>query len=291
MLHNTPPASGIFTGAHHLDVSHSIFTETNIINTTNVSHAEHLVTLQDTPQLVLRLTNNEGEHDSRISAAKDILRIARMKAGPDHIVAAVLHANAVPQLVACLSQPGALMQHAIGVLAYVLGFPQTWNAALDRQAVPLLMQRLSDSAFDTQVYAVWALANITASERGNEEAARCGAIPALVGALGHPTPVLKRVAARAMRNIVSTDAGRRAAYAANAVQPLVALLDSRPFDEVQVDAVRALTRIACLHKAARETIKGYGAVAKLKAFSNPPGELEVLGWALRDELKRGSFFS
>ena len=252
------------------------------------------VTHADVPQLIRKLTvaDDGGEHDSRVSAAAHLLRIAKTTGGLDHIITAVVNAKVLPQLVNHLSNSGSLMQHVACLLAYILQSPHTWDAALSAQAIPFLVARLSDSVLGTRVSVACALANITGAERGKREAASAGAMPLLVAALGHPSHALTKMAARAVRNIASVEAGRKAAYASNAIQPLVALLDSRPLDfQFQYDVVKALAWTASLNKTARKTIRAHGVVEKLKAFSNlnAPIQLQDVVEELRDDLRVSSW--
>jgi len=294
MSSTTSTTCGFFNGASNTDASNSTFIDVGQITTiTNVSNNDTVqiaVTHADVPQLLHKLIVADGsiEHDSRVSAAEHLVHIAQTADGPDHIITAVIEAEVVPQLVSYLSDSGALRQHVVTLLAYILRSQQTWNAALDTQTIRLLVACLSDPVLGTQVDAACALANITGAERGKQKAVDAGAIPPLVVALGRPSCKLKKMAARAVRNIASIDAGRKAAYASNAVQPLVALLDSRPLDnQVRYDAVKALSCIASLNKTARKAIRKQGAFEKLTGIStrNAPMEIQIVVAALRDKLR------
>jgi hypothetical protein len=238
------------------NASNSIFLNNNI-NFTNASsnsgkfltrcllhlyscaHYVELDTLThvDVPQLVhILAVADGGEPHSGVSTAEHLLRVAKTAGGPDHIVTAIVDENIMPRWVNHLSNSGPLMQHTAGILAYILRFPHTWDTVLATQAISLFVALLSDSVLGTQVDAACSLAHITGAERGKHEAARAGAMPPLVVALGRPSRSLTKVAVRAVRNIASVEAGRQSAYASNAIQPLIALLYSRPLDvQVQYD--------------------------------------------------------
>lgn len=186
------------------------------------------------------------------------------------------------------------MQHTICILARILCFPQTWDTALQAGVVTLLTAKMKESlsgqSLWTQISTACALASITGAEGGKHTAVQAGVVPLLVGTLALPSRDLVKMAVRALRNIASVDSGRQAAYAAHAVKPLVAILDSRPQadDQVRYDAVKTLSYIASIGKVARKTIREQGAVKKLKALSNIPVELRLAADGLRDDLRTWS---
>jgi HEAT repeat protein len=231
------------------------------------------------------------------------LCIAKTKGGPDQVAAAVIHANALPQLVSYLSDSDlspnlnsnsihqVLTRYSISLLAYILSFRQTWQPALCTPIIPLLIARLSESLSNPdlgpRIDATCALANITDAEGGKHTATHAGAVPLLVQALASPSHDVVKMAVRALRNITSIDIGKRAVYTADAVQPLVALLDLRQQADHQVryDAVKALASMASGGRVVRRKIREQGAVEKVKALPNRPSNLKKAAEDLRDDLR------
>ena len=265
--------------------------------------APHRLSHADAPRLVQDLVRTPDKSgDFRIVAAEHLLCIAETHGGPDQVVEAVIHTNTLPQLIGYLSNSSSipnsesqqvLMQRTISLLAHILSFQHTWEAALRAQVVPLLTARLHESFFnptlDPQIDAACALANITAAEGGKHMAVQAGTVPLLVDALTSPSGDLVKMAVRTLKNIASIKGGRRAIYAAGAVPRLAALLDLRPpaDNQVRYDAVKALTYVASVNKAAREKMRAHGAIEKLKALPNPPEQLELAAEELGDDLDTG----
>lgn len=251
------------------------------------------------PRLVQDLIRENDSEEYRIIAANNLLHIAQIADGPSRIATVVIHANAMPRLVGYLANPVSssnpihldLTRHTISILAYILSFRQTWQPALRTTVVPLLTARLSEFLsnpnFGPPIDIACALAKITDADGGKHVATQAGTVPLLVGALSHPSNSLVKMLVRALRNIGSIDAGRRAIYAAHGVRPLVALLDLHPHAENQVryDAVKALSYIASIGKVARKTMKQHGAVEKLKSLPSPPLQLQQAAEDLRDDLR------
>ena len=150
----------------------------------------------------------------------------------------------------------------------------------------LLTSHLSEnSTLVAKVSAACAIAHITAAERAKHAAIEVNVIPQLVEALGCPVRSLVKMAVRALRNIASIDAGRKAVYTPS-VQRLIALLDSRPPDnQLRYDAIKALACIASIDKDAQKMIREHEAVVKLKGLSNPPEEVQLAAEGLRDQLR------
>jgi hypothetical protein len=111
-------------------------------------------------------------------------------------------------------------------------------------------------------------------------------VPPLVSFLEHISDKLRQMAARAVRNIASTDIGRKAVNDLNATPALLAILDPSSGNRVlQLDVVKALNGIASISKATKSAIKQHGTVIKLKGYSGAPNELEEAIWELQDKLK------
>jgi hypothetical protein len=271
-----------------------------LLSDEHISGAEYLTLYHtDVPRLIHDLIREDGSGESRKSAANYLLNIAQTPGGPDNIATVITHVNALPKLVSYLSNSDSssdsvdrvLTQYTISILAYILSFRQTWQLALRTPIVPLLTTRLSESLSNPDlgppIDTVCALAKITDAEGGKHIATQAGVVPLLVGVLAHPSHRLVKMAVRALRNIVSIVIGRRAAYAANAVQPLLSLLDLRPQvdNQVRYDAVTALASIAAIGRVARQTMREQDAVKTLKALPNPPLELKQVAEDLRDDLR------
>ena len=210
-----------------------------------------------------------------------------MPIGREHIVVAIASKQAVPTIVNLIHFRGELSQLAIRLLACILSFPQIQNSALRTPVIQLLLANLTATAnFGTQIDAACALAAITSTEVAKYSAVDNGAIPPLVAALSSSLPTLKQMAVRAVNNMASVKPGRQAAYAAGAVQPLVALLDPRsPNPNLQYDTLQALKYIATLHSTARKNMNKCGAFWILKGFEEAPLELQKVAEDLRDELR------
>jgi hypothetical protein len=217
---------------------------------------------------------------------RDLLRLALTPIGREHIIQAIEIRDATPALVNFISLHSELSESVIHLLAYVLPSSKIQDAVLRTQAIPLLISYLTSNDLGTLINATCALAILTRSDAGKYKVVECGAMIPLVAALSHSTPTVKKMAVNAVHNMASVNVGRRAAYDANAVQPLVALLDPHSGDtEFQRDVLKALDHISTLDRAAREDMNRYGAFGKLKGFQKNRNGLQGMAESLRERLR------
>jgi len=252
-----------------------------------IPNSERIPSLAEIPQHVESLFNAAEDDNTKVHTIEELLLVAaRRQRGANDLATAILDAHAIPKMVEHLkSDSDKLARGVIGLFAWSLRYPQTWDAALRTDIMALLMKWLHDPSLQTKIDAACTLAHITGKEEAKRRATEVEAVQPLVDFLAHTSPVLRQMATRALRNIASIDVGRKAVYEHNAVPGLVANLDfSSTNRALQLDIVMTLSELVSTSKAAKSVIKECGTVAKLKGYSRAPKELEEAVWELKDKL-------